>query len=73
MKLKWTPEGIMTESAKIEAIKAYGNTNFVNIMLEKQFYQQLEETAQRLKTKPDILIYNALLLILKRLEKDPLT
>jgi hypothetical protein len=47
------------------AIKAYGNTNFVNVMLEKQFYKQLEEKAERLETTPDKLIYNAILLILK--------
>jgi hypothetical protein len=51
------------------AIKAYGNTNFVNIMLEKQFYKQLEEKAKRLETTPDKLIYNAILLILKNLSR----
>jgi len=39
-------------------------------MLEKQFYKQLEETAQRLQTKPEILIYNALLIILERLKSS---
>jgi len=51
------------------AIKAYGNTNFVNIMLERQFYRQLEETAKKLETTPDKLIYNAMRLILKRLSQ----
>jgi len=58
--LKEPPKGAV-------AIKAYGNTNFVNIMPEKQFYKQLEETAERLETKPDVLIYNALLIMLKKL------
>ena len=49
----------------VVAIKAYGNTNFVNIILEKQFYEQLEETAKRLQTTPDKLIYNAICLIIK--------
>ncbi|MHA1582490.1 MAG: hypothetical protein ACTSYM_08400, partial [Candidatus Baldrarchaeia archaeon] len=49
------------------AIKTYRNTNFVNIMLQKKFYRQLEETAQKLKTTPDKLIYNAILLIIKSL------
>jgi hypothetical protein len=32
------------------AIKAYGNTNFVNIMLERKFYKQLlNEVAYRKK------------------------
>jgi len=51
------------------AVKAYGNTNFVNVMLEKKFYRQLEETAERLETTPDKLIYNAMLLILKGLNQ----
>jgi hypothetical protein len=49
------------------AIKAYGNTNFVNIMLERRFYRQLEETAEKLQTTPDKLIYNAIRIILKSL------
>jgi len=36
-------------------------------MLEKQFYKQLEETAKKLETTPDKLIYNAILLIIKSL------
>jgi hypothetical protein len=39
-KLEEPPKGAV-------AIKAYGNTNFVNIMLEKQFYRQLEEKAEK--------------------------
>jgi hypothetical protein len=60
--LEEPPEGAV-------AIKAYGNTNFVNILLEKQFYKQLEEKAKRLETTPDKLIYNAILLILKNLSQ----
>jgi hypothetical protein len=52
------------------AIKAYGNTNFVNIMLEKQFYRKLEETAERLEITPDKLIYNAILLLMKNVGKE---
>jgi hypothetical protein len=51
------------------AVKAYGNTNFVNIMLERKFYKQLEETAKKLETTPDKLIYNAIRLILKSLSQ----
>jgi len=60
--LEEPPQGVV-------AVKAYGNTNFVNIMLEKQFYKQLEETAERLKTTPDKLIYNAICLIIKNLNR----
>ena len=50
-------------------IKVYTNTNFVNVMLEKKFYRQLEEKAKKLETTPDKLINNALLLTLKKLEE----
>jgi hypothetical protein len=59
-KLQESPQGVV-------AIKAYGNTNFVNIMLERRFYKRLEETAERLKTTPDKLIYNAICLIIQYL------
>ena len=49
-------------------IKVYTNANFVNVMLEKKFYRQLEEKAKKLETTPDKLIYNALLLTLKKLK-----
>jgi len=58
LELEEPPKGALT-------IKTYGNTNFVNIMLQKKFYRQLEETAKKLETTPDKLIYNAILLILK--------
>jgi len=56
-------------------IKAYGNTDFVNVMLKKQFYMELEEKSKKLKTTPEKLLYNAILIILKSLylELPPLT
>ncbi|MCD6243161.1 hypothetical protein J7K06_05720 [Candidatus Bathyarchaeota archaeon] len=62
LELEEPPKGALT-------IKTYGNTNFVNIMLQKKFYRQLEETAKKLETTPDKLIYNAILLIIKSLTK----
>ena len=61
LELEGPPKGAIT-------IKTYKNTNFVNIMLQKKFYKQLEKTAKRLETTPDKLIYNAILLIIKRLK-----
>jgi len=61
-KLEEPPQGVV-------AVKAYGNTNFVKVMLEKRFYKKLEETAERLKTTPDKLIYNAICLIIKNLNR----
>jgi hypothetical protein len=51
----------------VVAIKAYGNTNFVSITINKQFYKQLEETAKKLEITPDKLLYNAIRLIIKSL------
>jgi hypothetical protein len=53
---------------KILSVKNYANTKFVNIVLEKQFYLKVEKIAEKLGTKPDILINNTLLLTLKKLE-----
>ena len=39
----------------------------VRVKIEKQFYRQLEEAARRLKTTPDKLIYNAILLMAESL------
>lgn len=47
----------------------YANTHFVNVMVEKPFYTRLEEMAEKLGTTPR-LISNALLLIVKKLEKN---
>jgi len=46
-------------------IRAYGNTNLVNIMVKKKLYNQLEKKAKKLQVTMDKLIYNAMLMILK--------
>jgi hypothetical protein len=53
---------------KILTIKNYTNTKFVNIVLEKRFYTKVEKIAEKLGTKPDIIISNMLLLTMKKLE-----
>jgi hypothetical protein len=53
---------------KILTVKNYANTKFVNIVLEKQFYLKVEKIAEKLGTKPDVIINNTLLLTLKKLE-----
>lgn len=50
-------------------MREYANTHFVNVMVEKPFYTRLEKTAEKLGTTPDVLVSNALLLTLKKLEK----
>jgi len=47
-------------------IKTYANTDFVNIVVKKPLYEQVEEKAKRLETTPDKLIYNAILLMLTK-------
>ncbi len=47
----------------------YANTHFVNVMVEKPFYMKLKEVSEKLRTTPDVLINNALLLIVKKLEE----
>ena len=50
---------------EVLSIRAYANTEFVNIMIKKPLYEKLQEKAKKLETTPDNLIYNAILLILK--------
>ena len=50
-------------------MRKYANTHFVNVIVEKPFYTKLEKAAKKLGTTPDVLINNALLLILKKLEE----
>jgi hypothetical protein len=54
---------------QVLTVKKYANTNFINIMVENSFYMKLEKAAEKLGTTPEVLIYNALLLILKKLEE----
>lgn len=54
---------------EILTVKKYANTHFVNVIVEKPFYTKLEKAAEKLGATPDVLINNALLLILKRLEE----
>ena len=53
---------------KILTIQKCGNTDFVNVLLKKLFYTRLERIVEKLRTTPDVIISNALLLMLKRLE-----
>jgi hypothetical protein len=50
-------------------IKIHENEDLVRIKIDRKFYTKLERTAEKLGTTPEVLINNALLLILKRLEE----
>jgi len=59
IKLEKPPEGL---------IEVNENEDPVRIKIDRKFYKQLEKTAEKLGTTPDVLISNALLLTLKKLE-----
>ena len=54
---------------KVLEVREYSNTHFVNVLVEKPFYMKLKEVSEKLGTTPDVLINNALLLIVKKLEE----
>jgi hypothetical protein len=60
IQLKEPPKGI---------IEIHENEDPVRIKIDRKFYTQLERMAEKLGTTPEVLINNALLLILKRLEE----
>jgi predicted DNA-binding ribbon-helix-helix protein len=65
--LRETLQEAKTQKVKEPVLIVEGKTH-VNILVEKQFYTKLEKIAEKLGTTPDMLINNALLMILKRLE-----
>jgi len=50
-------------------VKKYANTRFVNVMVEKPFYIKLEKAAEELGTTAEVVINNALLLIVRGWKK----
>jgi len=50
-------------------IRAYTNANFVNLALEKKMYQDFERVAESLGSTAETIICNAMILILKEIEK----
>lgn len=50
-------------------IRTYANANFVNLALEKRMYQDFERVAERLGSTAETIICNAMILILKEIEK----
>ena len=62
-KLVSKPEG------KKLIIRTYTNANFVNLVLEKRMYQDFERVAESLGSTAETIICNAMILILKEIEK----
>jgi len=51
------------------AIRTYTNANFVNLASEKKMYQDFERVAKSLGSTAETIIGNAMILILKEIEK----
>jgi hypothetical protein len=54
---------------KVASLLSYSNTNFATILVEKRFYLKLEEAAHKLGISVDVIINNALLLALQRMNQ----
>jgi hypothetical protein len=54
-------------SERVLTVKKYANTNFVQVLLEKRFYANVERLAENLGTTPDIIINNVLVSAVRKL------
>lgn len=54
---------------RILKVRNYGNTDFVNLVMERRFYARLDESARKLGVEPEAIISNVFLLALGKLEK----
>jgi hypothetical protein len=54
---------------KVANLASYSNTKFATIILDKRFYLRLKEAASALGVSPDVIINNALLQTLQKVEK----
>jgi predicted HTH domain antitoxin len=54
---------------RILKLRNYNNTNFVNLVMERKFYDRLERTAEKLGIELEAIISNMFFLTLNRLEQ----
>lgn len=52
---------------RVLTVKKYANVNFVQVMLEKRFYANVERIAENLGATPDVIINNVLVLAVRKL------
>jgi hypothetical protein len=52
---------------RVLTVKKYSNVDFVQIMLDKRFYTNIEKLAENLGAPPDVIINNVLVWAVKRL------
>ncbi|MGA3060800.1 MAG: ParB/RepB/Spo0J family partition protein [Candidatus Bathyarchaeia archaeon] len=62
-------ELLLKPSERVARLTNYSNTNFVTIMVEKQFYLKFKEAATELGVDVDVIINNALLLAFQKVKK----
>jgi len=62
-------ELLSTPTERIAKLSSYSNTNFATVLIEKRFYLKLKETAHKLGIDLDIVINNALILTLQRMNQ----
>lgn len=61
-------EVLLSETAeRVLTVKKFANVNFVQVILEKRFYSDVEKLAEKMGTTPEIIINNALVWAVKKL------
>ena len=60
---------LSTSQERSVVVKTYTNANFVNLTLDKRIYERFERLADLAGAKAETIIGNAMILILKELEK----
>ncbi|MEM3702828.1 MAG: hypothetical protein QXX79_00175 [Candidatus Bathyarchaeia archaeon] len=55
---------------RILTVKKYANVNFVQVMLDKRFYANIERVAEHLGITPEVIINNVLVWAIKKLMDD---
>lgn len=55
---------------KVLTVKKYANVNFVQVMLDKRFYANIERIAEHLGIAPDAIINNILVWAVRKLTED---
>lgn len=54
---------------RVVVLKTYVNANFVNLTVEKKFYQRFEKLASKLGIAPETMINNTMVMALKAVER----
>jgi hypothetical protein len=52
---------------RVLTVKKYANTDFVNLVLQRRFYANVEKLAENLGTTPDVIINNVLVSTVRKL------